>query len=276
MAALCATFAWVYQQPRTWGTWWETLAWLVAYVVAFSLLGTFVVVPMAKKGPRFIEELLRDMVTPTIGHEKIMIVRSPGDEASGAIIFSQILSQLSVALFVRTMRLYKWSNAIYLRWNLHGVKKMLVVALAIMVSTIAFVLGAVAYISPPYLNTESWANEAVIVGAALFGLIGAAGFLVTGWANLILQLMAGGVLWLVILLLSVLLVLPLGWRIAMANIYVDVTAETTPPGSWMVDLVEAPTSKEFGKDLPLLHSLIYENPRVLELICNWVATGVRR
>jgi hypothetical protein len=86
------------------------------------------------------------------------------------------------------------------------------------------------------------------VGAALFGLIGAAGFLVTGWATLILQLIAGGVLFVVIFLLSALLVLPLGWSIAMANIYVDVTAETTPPGAWMVDLVEAPTSKEFGKD----------------------------
>lgn len=60
----------------------------------------------------------------------------------------------------------------------------------------------------------------------------------------------------------------------MANILLDVTAEATPPGSWIVHLIEPPTSKELNKDaLPLMHSLVYENPRVLKFVCDWIAGG---
>jgi hypothetical protein len=79
--------------------------------------------------------------------------------------------------------------------------------------------------------------------------------------------------WPVIVLLSVLL-LPIGREVALANILLDVTAETTPPGSWMVHLMEPPTSEELGKDvLPLMHSVVYENSRVLEFVCDWIALG---
>jgi hypothetical protein len=71
-------------------------------------------------------------------------------------------------------------------------------------------------------------------------------------------------------LLSVLL-LPFGREIAKANIRLDVTAETTPVGSWTVHLVEPPTIKDLHRDtLPLMHSVAYENPEVLKVLSDWV------
>jgi hypothetical protein len=68
-------------------------------------------------------------------------------------------------------------------------------------------------------------------------------------------------MWLAIPLLSILM-LPFGWQAAVANIFLNVTAETTPPGSWEIHLIEPPTSEEIGAPVPPLMHKVYENPRV--------------
>ena len=106
----------------------------------------------------------------------------------------------------------------------------------------------------------------VLGGAFLFlGLVEHATFLPF--------VLASSVVWPVIVLLSILL-LPFGREVAMANILLDVTAETTPVGSWTVHLVEPPTIQELDKDiLPLLHSVVYESPRVLTVLGQWISAG---
>ena len=77
--------------------------------------------------------------------------------------------------------------------------------------------------------------------------------------------------WLMIALLSILM-LPFGWQVAVANILLDVTAETTPPGCWEVQLIEAPASEELEVAAPPLMHKVYENPRVQETLCEWIET----
>jgi len=69
-----------------------------------------------------------------------------------------------------------------------------------------------------------------------------------------------------------LLVLPFGWQVAFANILLDVTAESTPPGSWEIHLIEPPTSEEIGGPVPPLMHKVYENPRVQTKLGQWIET----
>lgn len=65
----------------------------------------------------------------------------------------------------------------------------------------------------------------------------------------------------------------------LANIFLDVTAEATPITGpkgipWAVHLI-APASRDSGANQSLLmHSTVYENPRVLGVVCDWI-TGPR-
>src|SRR5262245_25972053 len=77
--------------------------------------------------------------------------------------------------------------------------------------------------------------------------------------------------WLMIPLLSILM-LAFGWQAAIANILLDVTAETTPPGSWEIHLIEPPTSEELGVPVPPLMHSVYENPRVHRKLSEWIET----
>jgi hypothetical protein len=79
-------------------------------------------------------------------------------------------------------------------------------------------------------------------------------------------------IWLMIPVLSMLLVLPFGWQAAFANILLDVTAETTPPGSWEIHLIEPPTSEEIRGPVPPLMHKVYENPRVQRKLGEWIET----
>jgi hypothetical protein len=205
---------------------------------------------------------------------KILIVRSPADEASGAALF-QFISQLTVNIW--TQSLYERIEAAAHGWSTQKTR-MLVIAAG------AFVLFAGAVFVAAGLSWEaggwSWIHVAVIVGVLgfLFASVGAL-YLFLGWVDMttvFFRLVASAVVWPVIGLLSVLL-LPFGKEIAMANILLDVTAETTPAGSWMVHLIEPPTSEELGKDtLPLMRCVVYENPRVLALLSHWIGNGIGR
>ena len=79
--------------------------------------------------------------------------------------------------------------------------------------------------------------------------------------------------WPIILLLSLFLVIPFGWEVAVANVLLDASAEATPLGAWAVHTVAPLTSVETDSDdIPLVHSAIYDNPHVIALISNWMQT----
>jgi hypothetical protein len=74
----------------------------------------------------------------------------------------------------------------------------------------------------------------------------------------------------IIIVLSITL-LPFGWQVALSNIYFDVTAETTPPGTWEVNQIEPSRSQgQAGAVPPLEHSVVYQDERALTLICDWM------
>jgi hypothetical protein len=245
-----------------------------AIIVGVSALLMGAVVELVRKWRKFAERLRRDLPSPTVDPDKLLIVRSPADEASGALALFQFISQL-------TVRAYVWTQSLYERVEAEardlGTQKIRV----LMIAACAFLSFAGAVVVTAGLSWEtgdwSWIHVAVIAGIVVFLYVSAGAlYLFLGWADtttVMFRLAASAVVWPVIGLLSVLL-LPFGKEMAMANILLDVTAETTPPGSWMVHLIEPPTSKELGKDMrPLMHCMVCENPRVLGLLSRWIAKG---
>ncbi|HSK29333.1 MAG TPA: hypothetical protein VLA17_05165, partial [Candidatus Limnocylindria bacterium] len=74
----------------------------------------------------------------------------------------------------------------------------------------------------------------------------------------------------IIMVLSITL-LPFGWQVALSNILLDITAETTPPGTWEVNqIVPTHGQVQAGHVKPLQHSVVYDDPDSLALICDWM------
>lgn len=243
---------------------WIGLLEFAALVVVLSLLSGITAV--ALRGWRlYSNRLLKDLQSPVFDANKILIIRSPGDEASGGLDFLQLIPRITVGVWVSTMSLYERLEAAARRAVQHRMK---MVAAAVAVGLVYFgFIAAVTFIGRT--NTPlAYAGIIVLMGALLEAV-----FLALGWAERAafpFLLLASALIWPTTIVLSVLL-LGFGWEVALANVLLDVTAETTPTGSWKVHLLDPPTSAELGQGVfPLMHSVVYENPQALELLCHWI------
>lgn len=70
-------------------------------------------------------------------------------------------------------------------------------------------------------------------------------------------------------LLTLLSILPFGWELAVRNIFLSISAESTPRGSWQIELIE-PTITMSGKEVPLSHSEIYDSDTGQTKIVAWI------
>jgi hypothetical protein len=226
---------------------------------------------------RFAKELQNELTTPSIDPDRILIVRSPADEASGILVFSQIISWATVRVYLLSQALFARLETAMTRWAERKWSVLAVAAFAlVLIPGFVFLL---AYSDQPDLAFQSWLRVLAWAGLiVLFTIVLEALILIipfvggVDFATALFRFAVSALIWPIMLLLSVFL-LPFGWRIALANVLLDVTAETTPIGrSWTVNLVEPPESNESGKGTqPLMHSIIYENPAALEIVCDWIA-----
>jgi hypothetical protein len=247
-------------------TWWGLLESVVLGLVLSLALGS--AIAFMKSWREYGDKLLRELESPKFNRNKTLIVRTPGDEASGGLDFLQLITRLTVGLWVHTMSLYERIEATAKSWAKLK-KKVIAVAAALFLALVGFIC-VVAF--------KHWGSSAAaVMGIFVLALVVLpATFLALGLvehATFLFFLLASALMWPVIVLLSVPLLF-FGWEVARANILLDVTAETTPTGAWTVHLVEPPTTEELGKDVPpLMHSVVYENPHVLRLLCDWIAEG---
>jgi len=255
--------------PSVWANW--NVVWLfqiVMFVFAFFLAYSWL---------RFAHKLRKELTPAQVGDpSRFLIIRSPADEASGGLVLSQFLSWI-------TVRIYLWLESLFQRFKAavtrFAERKWIVTATA--ATALVALAGFVIAISGP-VDPASWLGTATKIAIIVSTLFASAAIILlipkygVDGATAILRLLVSLMVWPMILLLSVLL-LPFGWRIALANVLLDVTAETTPVGSsWNVHLV-LPESRDHPGDemhsIPLMHSIIYENPSVLKIVCDWIAKG---
>ena len=226
---------------------------------------------------RFAYKLRKELTPAQVSDpSRFLIIRSPADEASGALVLSQFLSWITVRIYLYFENLLQRFKAALTGFA----ERKWIVATVVAAALVAFA-GSVIAISGP-VDPASWLGTAAKSGIVVSILIAGEALILfipkygVDWATASLRFVISLMVWPMILLLSVFLFLPFGWRIALANVLLDVTAETTPVGSsWNVHLV-LPESKEPGDEIhniPLMHSIIYENPSVLKIVCDWIAKG---
>ena len=188
--------------------------------------------------------------------EKVFIIRTPADEASATLSLSQFLCQISVRFCLKVYAVY-----LYVYRSIETIKKhkpIICNLVGLAVVLILVLLALLNYVAWP-LEWQTQLNSYIPIAIAFLSsvivLSLVIAFVSAEYLTVFLKLLASAVLWPVVFILSLLL-LPFGWEIALANVILDVTAETTPPGSWRVYLVE-PNSRTDGQEsIPLMHSVV--------------------
>lgn len=260
--------------PASWTELWRLVtATLSSVVTMVALLALFM------KWQVYAQKLQQEFAPPTIAPGKVLIIRSSGDEASGVLVFAQFISQVTVLLFLKTQRLYERFEMTAARWAMHK-KRLVAVAFGSFGSVFGFLI---AYATLKGHGFSGWTTNLPLVGVYLSLLTTMEALvLIVPWlgvdgATVIFRLAVSALVWPMIFVLSLFLVLPFGWQVALASVLLDVTAEATPvTGSegkpWTVHLIACPTIRDLGPNMSLLtHSRVYQNPRVLEVVCDWIA-----
>jgi len=246
----------------------------IVFLALAALLTVVLALPLIALGMKwhaYAGRLCKELASPPIDPRRVLIVRSSADEASGALVFAQFMSWLTVRIYLRSQGLYARLERTTMRW---GANTRLLLAVAAIALVIFF--GVLATDDDPTL--ARWRDIRSLAGivSILAAILAAISFFfpstAAGIVTLAPLLLISILIWPMIVLLSVFL-LPFGWRIALANILLDVTAETTPLGSsWTVHVLPPPAKSELKDATPLMHSTVYDDPAALDIICDWIAT----
>lgn len=170
-----------------------------------------------------------------------LLMRSPGDEASGALGATLILERLAVVASGRVSGIWAWLN------RHPGKALLLVVAISFAVPMAVLACVALWGSSEPL----KWPGTVV---ATLLGIV------------LVCPLLFA------LPLRSLLHGLSYGFDVATRGVFLDVTAEATPPGRWAVHTILPRRSET----LPgLMHSELYDSDDAIDAIAEWVREVVR-
>ncbi|WP_139031404.1 hypothetical protein [Bradyrhizobium sp. ORS 375] len=251
--------------------------WFMVYTAVVSLL---VSASLLLKGrlSNHASKLRRELSPRPLERSRLLIIRSPADEASGALAAFQILGQATVRLFFFGKSIYASIEDLTKQPG-----KLLRIGLRSLLACVAFASLSSLIIS---FSESSWLIIPPAVAAAIFFVVGFAASIVAAyvglarlwpkmfsWLPILILSYCASVLamltWLIIPVLSLLL-MPFGWQVALANILLNVTAEAVPPGSWEIHLIEPPTSEEVGGPVPPLMHQVYQNPHVQAKVCQWI------
>jgi hypothetical protein len=253
------------------------LVWLVFLLVwlVFILVGTLVLFlvewvaspALLRKGPSgVLSDLSESFRLPDLEPDELLVVRAPGDEASSGLgatrVFSLLLDYVS-----RTLgRIYAGGE-----WLVQFDQRM--TRLQRFLIFLPLSLAGIAAIWAMYLLGRSpsdpllpWAGLLVVVGTLflfppnLFPLFNS---LLTMIGSL-LEFIAGALLLPVIVLLSV-VTAPFGIDAGLLAAFFELSAETTPPGSFEVFQLHDSISPG------LRHSLTYSDDATLHAIVKWIA-----
>ncbi len=186
---------------------------------------------------------------------KLRIVRMVGDEASAGLLAGQFAAALTARIFAR---LGAMETAAAERHSSRGASRATVVA------------AVAAAIGLPIWGLAWWLDAGTTVDVGKTVGLGGVAFLLlraTPIVSTLLVYLGSALAFPLALLLSLVLIVPFGPRIAFGNLFLDVSIEATPPGEWSVSLL----APDGGDDASLRHSAPYRDPRVLELLSDWLS-----
>jgi hypothetical protein len=240
---------------------------VVLGLYGLMLMGTW---RLAKAWDGFADRVVDAMAFGPIARQRLLVMRSPGDEASIVLLSARVLLSIGMVLvrllagvsaalqrMLRRSRdrpMYGWAVG-------GGIVGAWVLLIVVTAQWVPLNESAVAWLWLLPLVVAGWLVIPIAMNA--FGDGDPDPPMLT-WHWLL-----GAALLVAVIAPSLLLVL-YGWQLAVANLEVDVSAEATPPGDWRV--VTLAGAHAFGDDgaATLTHSALYDDERAIERIGDWV------
>jgi len=205
-----------------------------------------------------------------VARDRLLVMRSPGDEASIILLSARVL----LAVGMVAMRLLaRVCGAIEAALKRSRAEPIFGWALAlVVVAGWMALLWLATWVLPMQATVAAWLLVLVAVSAFVLVMPIGMNALGDGDANLSMQtwhwLLA--VAMLAVVILPSLLLVFYGWQLAVANLEVDVSAEATPPGDWRVVTLTSTTAFGDSSVAALTHSALYDDQRAIELLGDWV------
>ncbi len=198
-----------------------------------------------------------------------LIIRSVADEASRGI---ELLQTPSVIISLLVGKIAYWSDYAVTRLSQLVEKRPLQAALF-------FVLAIVVGVFPAFIVLLLTHSElAMLVALILFTSVTWGPIIFLFLRNRFLACVVAAfpialLMMPLILIVGVAQFLALGAKFALANFYLDVSAEATPIGQFNVHLLSGENGQAPGS---LQHSTVYDDPRAIALICSFVGEHLAR
>lgn len=238
----------------------------LAGMFLFTWIATITLYLLYTKWSPLVDELLATLRLAELPAHKLLVVRATGDEASALLLSLQFVSQIFVRLLHLMQHLHITLDQRFRAWSVHQ-WTLLATAVGGFLLLVGLTLLAV---ESGWPNTNALAIALVV---AMLVIVITPGLLLLGWiepATVFLRFIASLALVPAALALAVCM-LPLDWRVALANLMVDVTVEAAPPGAWTIhQFVPEPTQSEQGQAPGLAHSVVYDDERVIRVIVDWM------
>jgi MFS family permease len=233
---------------------------------ALLILGLYLV---ARAWDAYADRVVDAMSFGPISRERLLILRSPGDEASIALLTAKcflafgtvivtFLAHLSSALSrlllrMRTQPVFGWSIgiAILAAWLYLSVEGL--IALQANTSWVWLFVSLLAIL---------FLFLIIPIMTSAFEPDLNAAFITWNWLLAVAMLLS--------MIVPSTLMFFYGWQLAVANVAVDVSAEATPNGDWRVIMMKSKLPLGDDAAMALTHSALYEDNDALEAICTWV------
>jgi hypothetical protein len=216
--------------------------------------------------------VLASLKYPVLDPSKVLILRAAGDEASAAIGATHILSWVTGQLWLITSRTLGRTVDTVEHWRdtltRHRLATWLVVGCLVSVCVLGFLRWSAT-------GVQAWMSVASLAGGSLLLVVATlvrGGLVAAFLGRFIFAVIAAP-----FLMLIAALGVSLGPELLAAGLLLQVTAEATPPGRWVVWQVGA---NAHGADdrlsTGLMHSATYQNANALAIVEAWFAAAVRR
>jgi pimeloyl-ACP methyl ester carboxylesterase len=208
---------------------------------------------------------------PKISRDRLLILRTQGDEASsliGAIGFTNWLSGKFFNLAMRPVDIIgqTYSQFTNSNSNIFAALKIITAITLLIAALTASSLLALGYIES---NPTKWIDISAIQLVFLIEL----SYFVLAIAALGLLL---GLALALIITRKILSGISVGWELMLAGSNIVVSAEAAPPGMWEITHLEVVgnTNEAIPLRGALLHSVLYDSSKAISLITHWMKSKI--
>jgi hypothetical protein len=238
--------------------------------IAAAMLLAYVLTSLLSRIEPFTNQLLALLGDRRPVPKNLLILRSPADEAGIAISLFIALSHLTIRIF-RVIQGFEraWTHIV------ESVERRRSLVFGFMaLAAVGFFLYIPLFIYIQDRPSLAWLGNVglglVVALCALAGITAVAAVIGAEPLETYALVPVGAILLPCLIVVSVLTLIPFGWRAAAANLLLTVSAETAPWGSHRICFIRPPHHRETHRDTVESSHSIHSNPQAYEVLADWL------